>query len=59
MYGPYRSIGGPSDAPVRLHIPASAVSCEPNPGVSARGPLCPMLQVDSITSPGRTAASAS
>jgi len=35
-----------------LTSPASAVSCEPKPGVSARGPVCPMLQVESMTSSG-------
>ena len=39
-------------------MPASAESCEPNPGWSARGPVWPILQVDSITSRGLSADSA-
>src|ERR1700686_1395930 len=50
-------MGGPSGMPVSPHKPASAESCEPNPGWSARGPVCPMLQVASMIRRGLSSAS--
>ena len=52
--GPVRRAGRPVGEPVISQKPAIAAMTVPNPANFRRGPVCPFIEVDSMTSDGFT-----